>query len=204
MVKLKMLYFTGLSNLLEHPGTYSQLPDAVLVTGYKETGDQQYLADLYKRYSGMLFGVCLKYLKSPELARDACTDIYEELVSKVLRHEIDNFKGWLHMLAKNHCLQKLRAAKKITFSGLEPDFMQYREDTHLEEIMQKEAYLESMGHCIERLNEEQKQMVELFYLQEKCYNEITEITGLPWNTVRSHIQNGRRNLKICMEQHSSE
>lgn len=189
---------------MDKPDTHTQLPDAVLVTGYKETRDQQYLVDLYKRYAGLLFGVCLKYLKSPELARDACADIYEELVSKVLKHEIDNFMGWLHVLAKNHCLQKLRSGKKIVTSEVDPDFMQSGEDMHLEEIMQKEAYLKSLEDCIAKLNADQKQMVELFYLQEKCYNEISVITGLSWNTVRSHIQNGRRNLKICMEQNNSE
>jgi RNA polymerase sigma-70 factor (ECF subfamily) len=53
--------------------------------------------------------------------------------------------------------------------------------------------------CIETLGDEQKQCVKLFYLQEKCYKEITESTGFDMNKVKSYIQNGKRNLKICME-----
>ena len=41
--------------------------------------------------------------------------------------------------------------------------------------------------------------IRLFYLENKCHNEITEMTGMDWNRVRSLIQNGRRNLKNCME-----
>lgn len=175
--------------------------DAALVARYKDSGNQQFLAALYQRYAGLLFGVCLKYLQDAELARDACADIYEELVGKLLKHEVDNFKGWLHVLARNHCLQKLRSAKKMPSAGLTDAFMQSEDGLHLEEAMAKESNLQALQYCIDQLTEEQKKTIELFYLQEKCYNDIVEATGLAWNTVRSHIQNGRRNLKICMEQH---
>ena len=191
-------------NLLEKRQQYTQLPDAVLITGYKETSDQEFLVTLYQRYAGLLFGVCLKYLKSPEAAQDACTEIYEELVTKVIKHEINNFKAWLHVLAKNHCLQKLRSAKRIITTDLPDQFMQSDEPLHLEQELKLEENISIMEKCIEQLNDDQKMIVELFYLQEKCYNEITEITGYSWNTVRSHVQNGRRNLKNCMEENSSE
>lgn len=200
----KMLYFTGLEQHLDKRHTNTHLADSQLVTSYKETGDQQYLLTLYQRYSGLLFGVCLKYLKSTELARDACTDIYEELVNKLLKHEVDNFKGWLHVLAKNHCLQKLRSQKKSVTADLPEDIMQSDETLHLEEMMDREANINSMENCLEQLNTDQKRMVELFYLEQKCYNEITAITGYSWNAVRSHIQNARRNLKICMDKFNSE
>lgn len=185
-----------------HP--YTQLPDAVLVTGYKDSGDQQWLVPLYQRYAGLLFGVCLKCLKTPDAAQDACTDIYEELVTKLLKHEVNNFGGWLHMLAKNHCLQKIRSAKKVFTTDLPDEFMQSADPLHLEDVLNKEVKFDLMEKCLEQLSSDQKKMVELFYLQEKCYNEITEITGYNWNTVRSHIQNGRRNLKICMEENEGE
>jgi RNA polymerase sigma-70 factor (ECF subfamily) len=180
------------------------LPDAVLVTGYKEDGNQQYLLALYQRYAGLLFGVCYKYLKNADDARDACAEIYTELVSKLLKYDVDNFKGWLHMLAKNHCLQKIRSAKNIHMAPLPETFVQLEDPLHLEDVLKREANLGALEKCLELLQAEQQQMVKLFYLEDKCYNEITEITGQPWNTVRSNIQNGRRNLKICIEKQSSE
>ena len=182
--------------------TYQQLPDDELVQQYKQQKDQQLLAVLYQRYSGLVFGVCLKYLKDAEAAADASLDIYEELVQKVVKYEIDNFKGWLHTLTRNHCLMKLRSGKGKQTVELPEAVMQSEETVHLEEVMEKEANLTQLEACIDKLIAEQKQVVQLFYLQEKCYNDITTLTGLPWNTVRSHIQNGRRNLKICMEQYA--
>jgi DNA-directed RNA polymerase specialized sigma24 family protein len=67
-------------------------------------------------------------------------------------------------------------------------------------VFEKERQLQRLGHCMQQLNDEQRQTVKLFYIDNKCYNEITEVTGFEWNKVRSLIQNGRRNLKICMEQ----
>ncbi len=184
--------------------TYQQLPDEALVQQYKQSKDQQFLAILYQRYSGLIFGVCLKYLKDPEAASDASLDIYEELTQKVLKYEIDNFKGWLHTLTRNHCFMKLRSGKNKHLVELPEHLMQMEETVHLNGVMEKEEHLTQMEHCIDKLNAEQKQVVRLFYLQEKCYNDITTQTGLPWNVVRSHIQNGRRNLKICMDQHARQ
>lgn len=183
---------------------HTELPDSVLVTGYKEYGNQEYLVALYQRYAGLLFGVCLKYLRNASDARDACTEIYEILVTRLLKHEVENFKGWLHVVAKNHCLQKLRAAKNITISKLPEDFVQLEDHSHLEEVVKMESNFKLMEKCLEELGDEQQAMVKLFYLEEKCYNDIVAITGKPWNTVRSHIQNGRRNLKNCMENSDSE
>ena len=182
---------------------YHQLSDSELVFHYKQTTDQKYLAALYQRYADLVYGVGLKYLKDAEASADAGLDIYEELVSKVLKHEIDFFKGWLHTLTRNHCLMKLRSQKNKRTVDLPDQLMQTEETVHLNGVMEKENQLTLMEGCIEQLNPDQKKVVQLFYLEEKCYNDISTITGLEWNMVRSHIQNGRRNLKLCMEQHGT-
>lgn len=170
-----------------------------MIDSYRKSADLTILATLYQRYMDLLYGVCLKYLEEPESAKDAVMAIFEELAQKLLKHEVDNFKGWLYTVAKNYCLMQLRSAKKIKTSELDPDRMQMTENLHLNGIMDKEANLDKLSKCLETLSPEQKSTVELFYLQEKCYKEIGTITGLDWSRVRSHIQNGRRNLKICME-----
>ena len=148
----------------------------------------------------LVYGVCLKYLKDTETAKDAVMAIFEELVSKLKKHEVENFKGWLHTVAKNHCLMQLRSSKNLKTSEFDPDHMQLTENVHLNGIMEKEEHFVQLNECLKTLSSEQKTIVELFYLQHKCYKEIELITGIEWNKVRSHIQNGRRNLKICMEQ----
>lgn len=175
------------------------LPDKELVEMFKTSGDLEVLAILFQRYMDLLYGVCLKYLKDPETAKDAVMQVFEELVQKLPKHQVDNFKSWLYTLAKNYCLMQLRTPKNLKTTEFNPDSMQSGEEMHLNGVMLKEENLQKMERCLETLSAEQKVSVELFYLQNKCYKEIADITGLDWNKVRSYIQNGRRNLKICME-----
>ena len=146
-----------------------------------------------------MYAVCLKYLKEQETAKDAVMAVFEELASKLKKHEVDNFKGWLYTLIKNYCLMQLRSAKRFQTKEFDGERMQLTEDVHLNGMLEKESQLNGLEKCMETLSDEQRKMIDLFYLQEKCYNEISESTGLEWNKVRSLIQNGRRNLKICME-----
>ena len=173
--------------------------DTELVLSYRQSGDLKVLGELYQRYMELVYGVCLKYLKDPELAQDAVMQIFEELVSKLKKHEVDNFRGWLHQVAKNYCLMQLRTPKNLKTVEISPLLMQNEEDVHLNGVMEKEENFQKLEECIASLPDEQRTMIKLFYLDGKCYNEIVEITNLEWNHVRSSIQNGRRNLKLCME-----
>ncbi len=177
----------------------SSLPDEELVLLYQQKGDLKTLADLYQRYMELVYGVCLKYLKDEDAGKDAVIMIYEELVTKLKKYEVHNFKSWLYQLAKNHCLMKLRSDKKFVKADIDPAVMQNETELHLNGVMEKEEHFKHLYFCLENLVPEQKQVVELFYLQGKCYNEISGTTGIEWNKVRSFIQNGRRNLKICMD-----
>ena len=197
------------------PGTelLASLSDEGLLAAYKATGNLEWLAALYKRYMGLVYSICLKYFKSQPAGEDAVMDIFEQLVEKVKKHEIEHFKPWLGAVARNHCLMQLRKRPSEDLLHFEDVFMQSGEDMHLrgggsgsgahitveETAAEKEFALTSMEKCLENLVAAQKTCVALFYLQQKCYREVAEITGYDIVKVRSYIQNGRRNLKICME-----
>lgn len=166
---------------------------------FKDDHDPEKLAVLYDRYLEMIYAVCLKYLEDDENARDAVMDIYESLSVKVIRHEIDNFKGWLYTVVKNHCLMQLRKTAGRKIVSIDEEFMQSQQQLHQDDVHFNEWQLNNLSGCIETLSADQKKIVDLFYLQQKCYKEIVEQTGFDWNKVRSLVQNGRRNLKICME-----
>lgn len=157
------------------------------------------LGELYQRYMELVYGVCLKYYKDPEPAKDAVMMIFEELVSKLKKHDVDNFRGWLHQVAKNHCLMQLRTPKNLKTVEFKGELVQSEDNVHLNGIMEKEENFLKMESCLGTLANEQRDTIRMFYLEGKCYNEIVEATGLEWNQVRSLIQNGRRKLKICME-----
>lgn len=177
----------------------SSLSDQELITRYKQSYDLAILGELYQRYMELVYGVCLKYFKEPETAKDSVMLIFEELISKLKKHEVDNFKGWLHQLAKNHCLMQLRTPRNMKTVEFKPELVQSEENVHLNGVLEKEENFKKLEYCLGTLTEEQRDVIKLFYLEGKCYNEIVEITGQEWNQVRSFIQNGRRNLKICME-----
>lgn len=177
------------------------ISDRELISAYKSSNDLAYISTLYQRYMDLVFGVCLKYFKDGEKSKDAVMDIYEELCKKLKIHEVDNFKGWLLVLARNYCLMQLRSPRNLKTTEFNADFMQSNQITHLENgMLEKEENFKKLEECMEQLTVEQKQSIELFFLQKKCYNEIAEITGFEWSKVRSYIQNGKRNLKICMEE----
>lgn len=190
---------------LSFPGNIStnganEPDDQALITAYKSSSDLKVVTQLYQRYLDLLYGVCLKYLGEPETAKDAVMDLFEELAQKLLKHEVTHFKGWLYTLAKNHCLMKLRSTGKSRMQSFDPEHMQTADDLHLKDKIDREEQFDQLSACIEALPPDQRTVIRLFYLENKCYKEIETATGMEWNKVRSHIQNGRRNLKICMQQ----
>lgn len=183
---------------LKNISTGSQT-DPELIALFKQSGDLAVLGALYQRYMDLVYGVCLKYFKEPETAKDQVMQIYEELILKLRKHEVENFRGWLHQVAKNHCLMQLRTPRNLRTVELKADFVQTDENVHLNGVLDREENFKKLEYCLGTLSSEQQTSIRLFYLDGKCYNEIVEITGMEWNQVRSFIQNGRRNLKICME-----
>lgn len=179
-------------------------PDEVLVSRYRQTGDLNLLGELYQRYMDLVYGVALKYLKDPEKAQDTVMQLFEELVEKLRKHDVEQFRPWLHRVARNHCLMQLRTPRNLKTVEIHPDLMQSEEPLHLNSVLEKEAHLQQLARCLESLGERQRETVRLFYLEGKCYQEIAAETGQDWNQVRSQLQNGRRNLKICMETNETE
>lgn len=176
--------------------------DEELVRLYRTNQRLDWLSTVYLRYASLVYGVCLKYLRNRDDAQDAVMEIHEKLITSLLRHDVSNFRGWLHVFARNHCLMILRSKKGKPLEEITPDLMENGQSLHPEEdvmLVRDNARLEQ---CLKGLAEPQQQCVTLFYLEDKCYKEITAITGFDHNQVKSYIQNGKRNLKQCIEQHA--
>ena len=174
--------------------------DVKLLASYNESSDLSVLGKLYEKYVPLVYGVCLKYLKDEEPAKDAVMGIFEELVVKTKQHDIKQFRSWLYVLSRNYCLMQIRSGKKMEIVDLD-GVMEFTPLLH-PDTDNREAALNALERCIDKLSAGQKQSVELFYLKEKCYKEVAELTGFSLNDVKSYIQNGKRNLKICLEKDS--
>ncbi|MEL6925139.1 MAG: sigma-70 family RNA polymerase sigma factor [Bacteroidota bacterium] len=173
--------------------------DLSLVLKYQREGDMETLGHLYARYMELVYGVSLKIFKDKAKAEDAVMSIFEELVVKLKKHDVSNFKSWLHVLARNHCLMQIRKNGKLKVQSIDQRFVQIADSEH---PLFEDEEIDSIEHlqpCLRQLKERQRQCVELFYFQKKSYKEIAAMTGEEVGRVRSYIQNGRRNLKICIE-----
>jgi len=182
--------------------------DEELLTEFRSAGDPEILGELYSRYMHLVYGVCLKYLKVREESQDAVIQIFEKLIVEIPRHNIENFRGWLHVVTKNYCLMQLRSDKSQSerISEWINDhnvFMETVQDLHLldeDEDEDSKLMNTALEDCIERLKEEQKKCIRQFYFENKCYNEISTDLDMDVKKVKSYLQNAKRNLKLCLEE----
>lgn len=177
--------------------SYKDFGDDELILAFKRTLDKSIIGEIYSRYAHLILGCCLKYLKQFENAEDTAMKIFEDLEGKLVKHEIQHFKSWLYQVTKNECLQQLRK-KKLNTSELQSENIGL-EDEDTEHLELDEARLGQLQNALSELKGTQKECVELFYISQKSYVEISEELDIPINTVKSAIQNGKRNLKIWFE-----
>jgi RNA polymerase sigma-70 factor (ECF subfamily) len=176
--------------------------DQELILRYRQTADLQVLGDLYHRYLHLVYGVCLKYLRDEEESKDASMQVFEKLIVELKEHEVSNFKSWLYTLSRNHCLMQLRARKlrnghDVTRLSVMEDLDFNRVDYPQNEDL--EENLVRMEKGMVELPPEQRRCLQLFYIEQKSYKEITDLTGFDFKQVKSYLQNGKRNLKIYLE-----
>jgi RNA polymerase sigma factor (sigma-70 family) len=175
---------------------HNRLTDEELLLAYRDDGDSNWLGHLLQRYTALLLGVALKYLKNKTLAEDAVQQVFLKALTHLPREEITNFKGWLYILTRNHCLQQLRDKQNMADETALAWIPAQEEDK--DDIAWKEHTLEQISESIELLNEEQRKTISLFYIKRRSYEQIIAQTGYTFMQVKSFIQNGKRNLKTIL------
>lgn len=182
--------------------TSSLLSDEDCIVAYQKDGDLSILSALFERYVTLIFGVCMKHLRNPTDSEDATMEIFELLAQKLKSHQVESFRSWLYILTKNHCLQIIRKRNNGTLTEDYEDHRVYSEAiAHPVEEFEALASEHALKNCLDKLPEAQKRSIELFYYASKSYQEIAELMVIDKEQVRSNIQNGRRNLRICIERH---
>ena len=181
----------------------SSRPQKEIEEELKQTGDLELAGKLYRDYMHLVYGLCLKYLRNRDDSQDAVMQIFEKITESLKTHEVKNFKSWLYVVSKNHCLMELRSRKNKMRSQVKNI-----DDVAVENVLLMhhdndspvlEEDLSKLEWCIEQLQNEQKTCIQLFYLEKRSYKEIVEVTTFELKKVKSYVQNGKRNLKICME-----
>ncbi len=183
-----------------NPANYKYVSDQQLLENFYADHDGEWLGLLLPRYTLLLLGVCMKYLKDEEESKDCVQQIFLKVITELKKYRVDYFKSWLYMVAKNHCLMKIRDKQGKTPVELTERYMSAAEEKpDLPDLLQDDHTLMLMSEALKELSEEQQQCVTLFYLQKKSYQEISEMTGFTMMQVKSYIQNGKRNLRLLIE-----
>jgi len=183
---------------LENNRPYINWSDEELLRQFCETSNQEFLGQLYLRYIPLVYGLCLKYLQQTEDAKDAVSSIYEELNAKICNYQIENFRTWLYSVATNHCLQILRKKKNYFFEEIDVQNMESDDFEHLIDINEDKEKEDALNYCLDTLSKGQRTCIMWFYFDDFSYADIVNKTGLELKKVKSYIQNGKRNLKICI------
>jgi RNA polymerase sigma-70 factor (ECF subfamily) len=178
--------------------------EEALLREFSVTGNLEVLGELYSVYMHLVYGVCLKYLKNRDDSKDAVMHIFEKLIEEIPRQKIENFKSWLYVVTKNYCLMQLRSQKssdKNAQEWLNNSIIFMENETDVHPIDRDEPDIDkALEDCIKRLKDEQKECINQFYYQNRCYNEIAVNLQLDEKKVKSYLQNAKRNLKLCLEE----
>ena len=183
---------------------YHHITDQELLDRWYADRNNEWLGALLQRYTLLLFGVCMKYIKEEEEAQDCVQQIFVKVLTELNKYRVDYFKSWIYTIARNHCLMKLRDKHGRAAELSDSMLAAWDDEPGKNPHQQKEQQLQMMGQSLEELGNEQKLCVILFYLEKKSYQEIASSTGFTLMQVKSHIQNGKRNLKLLMEKKSGE
>jgi len=176
--------------------------DRELLENFYRDKDNEWLGIILQRYTLLIYGVCMKYLRNEEDAKDSVQQVFLKVINELQKYKVEYFKSWLYMIAKNHCLMKLRD-KNGTTTELNDNHTGYAEAEEELSPMQKDLAFQNMESALEMLNHDQQVCIKEFYLEKKSYQQIAHETGYTIMQVKSNIQNGKRNLKIQLEKMSS-
>jgi RNA polymerase sigma factor (sigma-70 family) len=184
---------------------YKSATDQQLLDNFYSDHNPEWLGILLPRYTLLLLGVCMKYLKNEDEAKDCVQQIFLKAITELNKYRVEFFKSWIYMVAKNHCLMKIRDGHgKIPVELTERHMSTTDEEADTEHFLQNDRAIELMAEALQALSAEQQQCVTLFYLQKRSYQQISEATGFTMMQVKSYIQNGKRNLRLMIEQRLKE
>lgn len=178
---------------------HKNITDQELLERFYADRDNQWLGMLLERYTLLLLGVCMKYLKNEELARDSVQQIFLKAITELQKYRVEYFKSWIYMVAKNHCLMQLRDKPGKNTVEIKDSIPAEENETDKESLLMNEKTYEYMGEALKELNGDQQLCVTLFYIDKKSYQQIAEQTSFSMMQVKSHIQNGKRNLRILID-----
>jgi len=190
----EIIYFNAVNQK-----SFSNISDKEILENFYTSNNKEWLGILLQRYTLLLLGVCMKYLKNEEEAKDAVQQIFLKVITELKKYRVEYFKSWLYMIARNYCLMQLRDKPEKNTKEINESLPLFADESNITKYIEQDALLSYIEESLNELTDEQKTCITLFYLRKKSYTEIANITGFKLMQVKSYIQNGKRNLKILVE-----
>lgn len=174
------------------PDKLRSLTEQELVAHFRAGGERRWFAELYRRERRGVYGLCLKYLRDPAAAEDACHEAFARAFEHFEDFDGERFSPWLRRIAANLSIDQLRSERPNAESSPEIAAPEPSAERQLGGRRALAAALE----VVRSLGSDQRRAFVMFHIEGLSYQEIADRTDLELHTVRSQLQNARRNFHL--------
>ncbi len=179
--------------------------DEALLRRFVQDRDAAGFEQLYQRYVHLAYGVCMQILKDDQDSREVVSEVFRILYERLPDSQVHSFRNYLYTVCRNESFARLRRQRQeqdmqSTLRSMENEVENFMENEPFRTLFENEQTLEAeVRRAIDQLGDGQRKCVRLFFLEGKSYREIAGDTGYSEQQVKSHLQNGKRNLRQLLE-----
>jgi RNA polymerase sigma-70 factor, ECF subfamily len=178
------------------------LTDEELARRYQATGDPEYFAQIFARHRTLVFCACRRFFGCSGLAEDATQETFLRAYQAICGFHQGNVCGWLMRIARNVCIDAWRK-QRPEIKAAEIGSVNLPEPLSLEHLMEVNRAMVKVQEEMKLLAPEQRRCLEM-KMEGYSYEETAQRTGLSLDSVKSHLQNGRRMLWLRVQRFLSE
>ncbi|MEO1435281.1 MAG: sigma-70 family RNA polymerase sigma factor [Bacteroidota bacterium] len=177
--------------------------DEQLISDFQHSNNPACLAELYQRYQLLILGISYQVLEDASESEDLLNEVFIKLIHH--KQPIRHFRNWVYTATKHLAIDKKRKRTHYREAIQKASQVHEQQPNPLSDAPSdgalspgRERQLKQIKIALHDLPIAQRQCLELFFLQEKTYKEIQTLTGMPLKTIKSHLQNGKRRLRLSL------
>lgn len=177
---------------------WSSSPEALIV-GLARTGDREAFGELVRRRQSWIRNLMRRLCHDPVLADDLAQQVFLRAWKDIRKlREPAKFAGWLKQLAVNTWRQHARRNDPLKFADDEPGEQANPATAGASSPASTSGIAVDLDRALSKLEGKQKLCVVLSYAEGMSHGEISELTGLPLGTVKSHVRRGAAKLQSLL------
>ena len=175
--------------------------ESSLLLKYLKTNDLSYLLELYRPYMHLVYGLAFKYVKDPKQSQEIVYCIFKKLIKDIKRQEVRVFGNWLYNLSLDFCKQwrdrgRTESDQIVALGGSTQTPVEFYDDKDDDSF---EEEISSMEDEVMRIKSQQEKCSQLFFKEQRCFQEIADITGWEVSEIKYHVKNAKRKTNIYQD-----